>query len=52
MTKYRKLWAAVVGFVTLILATEVGVDSKWYAYAIAALTAAGVWFFPNEPTDA
>ena len=51
MAKYAKLYTAITGLVLLVVSTELGADSKWYQYAVAAVTAAAVWFVPNK-TDA
>lgn len=51
MSKYRKLFASATGLVILIVGNELGTDSKWYTYAVAAVATLAVWFFPNA-TDA
>jgi hypothetical protein len=49
MATVRKFLAAAAGLITLVVATELGADSKWYAYVLAALAAAGVYIVPNKP---
>lgn len=48
-----KFYTALTGFILLVVGTELGADSKWYKYAVAALTAIAVWVIPNkeEPTQ-
>ena len=52
MSKYRKFYASATGLITLIVGTELGVGSKWYTYAVAAVASGAVWFFPNDPANA
>jgi hypothetical protein len=49
MSNIRKFLAAAAGVITLVAATELGADSKWYAYLIAGLAALGVYVVPNKP---
>jgi hypothetical protein len=49
MAHVRKFLAAAAGLITLVVATELGADSKWYAYCIAALAALGVYVVKNDP---
>lgn len=62
MSKYRKLIAAIVGLVAIILGpTVLGVtpgedffgigQDKVVEIVIAALTGLGVWGFANEPNE-
>ena len=49
MSKYRKLIAAIVGLVVVVLhARGVTVAEDVSNQVIAALTAVAVWFFPNS----
>lgn len=48
MTKYWKFWGSLTGLVLLVVGTEVGADSKWYAYASAGLAALAVLLFPKN----
>lgn len=48
LNKYRKTLLALVGVGVMILGTELGTDSKWYSYAVAALIALGVYAVPNK----
>jgi hypothetical protein len=52
MAKYATLYPAITGLVLLVVSTELGADSKWYQYVVAAITAAAVWFVPNKQPDA
>lgn len=48
MKTVAKAWVSFTGLVLLVVGTELGSDTKWYAYAVAALATAGVWLFPNK----
>lgn len=48
MGKFAKAWAALTALILLIVGTELGHDSKWYAYAVAALAVAAVYVVPNK----
>lgn len=50
MTRYRKTVTALAGFVVLVVGTELGTDSKWYTYAVALLSALGVYAVANKTT--
>lgn len=52
MARFAKAWTALSGLVLLIVGTELGADSKWYKYAVAALTVIAVYVVPNKTTDA
>ena len=45
---YRKLVTALAGVAIMVVGTELGTDSKWYMYAVAVLTAVGVYATPNS----
>lgn len=48
---FAKFWASFTALVILVVGTEVGTDSKWYTYSVAALGTAAVWFFKNTPAE-
>lgn len=48
--KFAKAFAASSALVLLIVGTELGQDSSWYAYAVSALAVVAVFVVPN--TDA
>lgn len=52
LAEYRKAIAALAPLVILVISTEVGADSKWVAYALAAFAAVGVVVVPNRPPAA
>lgn len=47
---YRKTVLAVVGVAVGVLVYYVGTEDQWVTLAIAALTAAGVFEAPNDPS--
>jgi hypothetical protein len=49
--KFAKAWTAFSGLVLIVVGTELGADSKWYKYAVGALTVVAVWFVPNATED-
>lgn len=51
MGRFAKAWAALSALVLLIVGTELGTDSKWYAYAVGALAVLAVYVVPNKPTE-
>jgi hypothetical protein len=51
LSRYAKAWTSFVALVLLIVGTELGTDSKWYAYAVAGIAVAAVFVVPNK-TDA
>lgn len=48
MSKFAKAWAALTALVLLVVGTELGNDSKWYSYAVAALAVIAVYVVPNK----
>ena len=46
--KYAKTISALAGVLILVVGTELGTDSKWYAYVVALLAAVGVYAIPNR----
>jgi len=49
MSQFNKAWAALSALILLIVGTELGTDSKWYTYAVAALAVVAVYLVPNKP---
>lgn len=52
LQSYVKGVSAFAGLIALVIGTELGTDSKWYAYAVAFFAACGVVLLPNKPTSA
>lgn len=50
MKQFAKAFAALSALVLLVVGTELGQDSSWYAYAVSALAVVAVFVVPN--TDA
>lgn len=48
MSKAAKAWAALTALALLVVGTELGYDSKWYSYAVAAIAVAAVYLVPNK----
>ena len=51
MKRFAKAWTALSGLVLLVVGTEAGADSKWYKYAVGALTVLAVWLIPNQEPE-
>ena len=52
MSRYAKAFSALSALVLLVVGSELGADSKWYAYAVGALAVVAVFAIPNKPADA
>lgn len=48
MARFAKAWTALTGLILLVVGSELGADSKWYEYTVAALTVAAVYIVPNS----
>lgn len=48
MSKFAKAWTALTALILLVVGTEVGFDSKWYSYAVAAIAVFAVYAVPNK----
>lgn len=47
LKKYAKTISALAGVIVMVVGTELGTESKWYAYVVALLVALGVYAVPN-----